>query len=63
MLGQRLRRWANIKTSLFLRVVFAGEVHAPIINPYSAEISLYTSWRPKGYLQFENIRNVLDSSF
>ena len=24
MLGQRLRRWPNIKTSLFQRVVFAG---------------------------------------
>ena len=24
MLGQRRRRWANIKTSLFQRVVFAG---------------------------------------
>ena len=27
MLGQRRRRWANIKTSLFKRVVFAGETH------------------------------------
>ena len=26
MLGQRRRRWANIKTSLFQRVVFAGRV-------------------------------------
>ena len=25
MLGQRRRRWANIKTLLFQRVVFAGE--------------------------------------
>ena len=24
MLAQRLRRWPNIKTSLFQRVVFAG---------------------------------------
>ena len=26
MLGQRRRRWANIKISLFQRVVFAGSV-------------------------------------
>ena len=35
MLGQRRRRWANIKTSLFQRVVFAGlplfpEVHLAV---------------------------------
>ena len=27
MLAQRLRRWPNIKTSLFQRVVFAGIAH------------------------------------
>ena len=27
MLGQRRRRWANIKTSLFQRVVFVGNAH------------------------------------
>ena len=32
MLAQRLRRWPNIKTALFQRVVFAGLGHQPWPN-------------------------------
>ena len=39
MLAQRLRRWPNIKTSLFQRVVFAG-LEAMSAKPIS---SLYKS--------------------
>ena len=31
------------------------------INPYSAELILYKSWRPKGFNEFEIIMNVLVS--
>ena len=40
MLAQRLRRWPNIKTSLFQRVVFAGNAilqsQSLYFNPFSA---------------------------
>ena len=32
-------------------------------NPWSAELFLCKPWRPKGFLQFETIINVLFSSF
>ena len=38
MLGQRRRRWANIKTSLFQRVVFAGKVGDAISAWYEFKI-------------------------
>ena len=37
MLGQRRRRWANIKTSLFQRVVFAGI--EPIFGQHRAGVA------------------------
>ena len=33
------------------------------INAYDAELFLYKPWGLRGYLQFENIMNVLVSSF
>ena len=30
MLGQRYRRWANIKTALYQRIVFAGDRHSVV---------------------------------
>ena len=52
MLGQRRRRWANIKTTLVLRLVLSGylttataQQHEALthcwFDPLSAEISLY----------------------
>ena len=32
-------------------------------NPYNADIFLYKPWRPKGFVQFQIIINVLVSSF
>ena len=46
MLAQRLRRWANIKTSLFQRVVFAGwlRMHSGLRDPcgFSGHLDLPT---------------------
>ena len=54
MLGQRHRRWSNIKLVLVQRFVIAD------LRRFKA---LYKSWRPKGGFQFEVIINVLVSAF
>ena len=48
MLGQRRRRWANIKTSLFQRVVFAGmtawilsNIYHYVVMQQQAEVEVY----------------------
>ena len=49
MLAQRLRRWPNIRTSLFQRVVFAGILASKVKNVVTAyllevEVSSYYIW-------------------
>ena len=60
--GLARRRWDNIKTTLFLCIVFAGAVPSLIvilaIVKLNVEVSLYKPWRPKGCFKFEIIINV-----
>ena len=39
------------------------DIRALSVNPLNAEYFLYKPWRPKGFIQFEIIINVLVTSF
>ena len=52
MLGQRRRRWANIKTALFQRVVFAGKASRTSSIYYSARAEVYDYLWSKQILPF-----------
>ena len=46
MLDQRRRRWADIKTSLFQRVVFAGKIHLILVGRWWAIDNVGRSGQP-----------------
>ena len=56
MVGQRGRRWTNIKTILGQRIVFTG---SPISRPYSDEFN--TNKRGSQYVLGQSIQNTISN--
>ena len=55
MLGQRRRRWANIKSSLVQRIVFAGDISLQYSSSHSG---LYVQNVEGGGGKLYNLNNV-----
>ena len=54
---------AYLRSDQLLLYVFAPGRRYTYFNTYSSEIFLYKPWRPKDFIQFEIVINVLVSSF